>query len=117
MNLALRRPTTLAEFLAWEEREPLRYEFDGFRPVAMTGGTLAHARIQRNLAFVITGRLRGKPCEFLGSDIKVKTADDHVRYPDGFVVCSGGVNTSTIMTDPVIIFEVLSPSTAANYRS
>ena len=37
MNLALRNPMTLAEFLAWEEREPLRYEFDGFGPVAMTG--------------------------------------------------------------------------------
>jgi hypothetical protein len=37
----------------------------------MTGGTLAHARIQRNLAFALTGRVRGKPCEFLGSDVKM----------------------------------------------
>jgi Uma2 family endonuclease len=28
---------TLAEFLAWEERQEVRYEFDGFAPVAMTG--------------------------------------------------------------------------------
>ena len=39
MNLALRKPMTLAEFLEWEERQPLRYEFDGVGPVAMTGGT------------------------------------------------------------------------------
>ena len=38
MNLALRKPMTLAEFLAWEERQPLRHEFDGVGPVAMTGG-------------------------------------------------------------------------------
>ena len=37
MNVALRRPMTLSEFLAWEERQELRHEFDGFRPVAMTG--------------------------------------------------------------------------------
>ena len=29
MNLALRKPVTLAEFLSWEGRQPLRYEFDG----------------------------------------------------------------------------------------
>ena len=116
MNLALRKPMTLAEFLEWEERQPLRYEFDGVGPVAMTGGTLAHARIQRNLAFALTGRLRGKPCEFLGSDLKIKTTDDHVRYPDGFVTCTGGENASTVVSDPVVIFEVLSPSTAGKDR-
>jgi Uma2 family endonuclease len=88
--LVLRKPMTLAEFLAWEERQPVRYEFDGTGPVAMTGGMRAHARTQRNLAFALTGRLRGKPCEFLGSDLKIKTSDDHVLYPDGFVTCSGG---------------------------
>jgi len=46
MNLALRKPMTLAEFLEWEERQPLRYEFDGTNPVAMPGGTKNHARIQ-----------------------------------------------------------------------
>ena len=29
MNLAVRKPMTLAEFLAWEERQEQRYEFDG----------------------------------------------------------------------------------------
>ena len=42
MNVALRGPVTTAEFLAWEERQELRFELDGFRPVAMTGGTIAH---------------------------------------------------------------------------
>jgi Uma2 family endonuclease len=107
---------TLAEFLEWEERQPMRYEFDGTGPVAMTGGTRAHARIQRNLAFALTGRLRGKPREFLGSDLKIKTSEDHIRYPDGFVACTAGDNASTIVSDPVVIFEVLSPSAAANDR-
>ena len=40
MSVALRNPMTLPEFLAWEERQPLRYEFDGGGPVAMTGGLL-----------------------------------------------------------------------------
>jgi hypothetical protein len=39
MSIAQRRPMTVDEFLAWERRQELRYEFDGFAPVAMTGGT------------------------------------------------------------------------------
>ncbi len=37
MTVALRRRMTLPEFLAWEDAQELRYEFDGFQPVAMTG--------------------------------------------------------------------------------
>jgi Uma2 family endonuclease len=103
---------TLAEFLAWEERQPLRYEFDGFGPVAMVGGTFGHSVIQRNLAIAVGGRLRGKPCSFLGSDLKIQVADGSIRYPDGMVVCSPVARAATVVHDPVIVFEVLSPSTA-----
>ena len=116
MNLAVRKPMTLAEFLAWEERQPLRYEFDGFGPVAMTGGTFAHAAIQRNLALAVGGRLRGKSCQFIGSDLKFQVADGHIRYPDGMVIGSPVDRSATVVHDPVVVFEVLSPSTAANDR-
>jgi hypothetical protein len=29
MTVALRKPMSPEQFLAWEERQPLRYEFDG----------------------------------------------------------------------------------------
>jgi Uma2 family endonuclease len=115
MNLALRKPMTLAEFLEWEAQQPLRYEFDGFQPVAMVGGTAAHSRIQGNLALALISRLRGRPCQFHGSDLKIEVAGS-IRYPDGFVVCSPIANTSTVVTDPVVIFEVLSPSTSGRDR-
>jgi Uma2 family endonuclease len=111
MNVALRRPMTIDQFLAWEERQELRYEFDGFQPVAMTGGTFAHAAIQRNLLFALTGRLRGKPCQPLGSELKIEVAG-RIRYPDAFVVCSPVANNARVVTDPVTVFEILSPSTA-----
>jgi hypothetical protein len=74
MNVALRRPMTMPEFLEWESGQEFRYEFDGFQPVAMTGGILAHATIQRNLAVSLTGRLRGTSYNFLGSDLKIEAA-------------------------------------------
>jgi Uma2 family endonuclease len=110
MSIALRKPMTLGEFLDWEATQPTRFEFDGFAPVAMTGGTAAHARIQRNLAMALGSRLRGKPCEFFGNDLKIEVAG-RIRYPDGFVACSPVLPGQTRVTDPVVIFEVLSEST------
>ncbi|MCQ8242486.1 Uma2 family endonuclease [Rhizosaccharibacter radicis] len=112
MNVALRKPMDLDAFLAWEERQELRHEFDGIQPVAMTGGTAAHATIQTNLAIAVGSRLRGKPCRFFGSDLKVLTARTS-RYPDGAVTCAVPANDGTSVPEPVVIFEVLSRSTAS----
>ena len=102
---------TLPQFLAWEERQPLRYEFDGFQPVAMTGGTAAHDSIQMNLCAALVNRLRGKPCRPHGNDLKIEVAGC-IRYPDAFVVCTPVAPTQTVVTGPVVVFEVLSDSTA-----
>ena len=111
MSVALRKPMTLAEFLEWEERQELRWEFDGFEPLAMTGGTSAHAAIQVNIAIAVGGRLRGKPCRLFNNDLKIQAAGS-IRYPDAFVVCTPVPRDATVVTDPVVVFEVLSPSTA-----
>ncbi|MBI0436176.1 Uma2 family endonuclease [Roseomonas sp. KE0001] len=112
MNVAFRKPMSLQEFLIWEEGQGQRFEFDGFHPVAMTGGTEAHSTLQANLAISVGGRLRGKPCRFHGSDLKVEVAGS-IRYPDGFVLCSSPDPRRTVVRDPVVIFEVLSNSTAS----
>jgi Uma2 family endonuclease len=103
---------TIEEFLAWEERQELRWEFDGFAPVAMTGGTAGHSAIQRNLAVALAPRLRGKPCQVYTADLKIQVAGS-IRYPDAFVVCTPVPRNATVVTDPVVVFEVLSPSTAS----
>ena len=116
MSLAVGKPMSLAEFLEWEERQPLRYEFDGVSPVAMTDGTAGHADIQPNLAAALRTRLRGNPCRFYGSDLKFQVAEGHIRYPDGMVLCSPIDRTATVVHDPVVVFEVLSPTTTRNDR-
>lgn len=117
MSLA-RSPTSMsvAEFLTWEEKRELRWEFDGFAPVAMTGGTEAHGIIQLNLVAALNGRLRSTPCRAYGSNIKVKLAADRIRYPDAFVVCTPVNPRGTVRDDAVVVFEVLSPSTARTDR-
>ncbi len=114
MTTALRKPMSQAEFLDWEARQELRHEFDGFAPIAMTGGTVAHAILQRNLAAMVGPRLR-RPCQFFGSDLKIEAAGS-IRYPDGIVVCTPVDPKATLVRTPLIVFEVLSPSTARTDR-
>jgi Uma2 family endonuclease len=115
MNIAMRKPAaqpmTIQQFLEWEERQELRYEFDGFAPVAMHGGTAAHAAIQRNLIAALSNRLRGRACQPFGSHLKVEVAG-RIRYPDAFVVCTPVAPRATVVTAPVVMFEILSDSTA-----
>lgn len=111
MDQALRRPMTLDEFLTWERCQELRYEFDGFKPIAMTGGTLGHSAIASNLDMTLRDRLGGGPCRTYRGDVKVIVAD-HVRYPDLVVTCSPAPPAADVVPAPVVVFEVLSSGTA-----
>jgi Uma2 family endonuclease len=102
---------TLAEFLVWEEQQELRYEFDGFQPVAMTGGTLRHEAIGGTLRALLHQRLRGNPCRPWGPNSKIEVAG-RIRYPDASVSCTQGRPGDTIVPAPVVVFEVLSPTTS-----
>ncbi len=72
MSIAQHRPMTVDEFLAWERRQELRYEFDGLEPVAMTGGTANHAIIADNIAAALRGNLKS-PCRVFRNDLKILT--------------------------------------------
>jgi Uma2 family endonuclease len=105
----------MEEFLEWEERQPVKYEFDGFAPVAMVGVREAHAEIQANLIAALHGRLRGSPCRVFGSDLKVRT-DRTIRYPDAMIVCGPRIPDRSVSDDPVVLFEILSESSAGRDR-
>jgi len=110
---ALPQPMTLDEFLSWEERQQQRFEYDGAEIQAMPGGSMAHARIQANLILALGVRLRGGPCFVVGSEIKIRTTTS-IRYPDAMVICSKASPRATDTSDPVVVFEILSPSSASN---
>jgi Uma2 family endonuclease len=101
LSAALYRPMTLAEFLAWEEGQELRWEFDGFEPVAMTGGTSAREIIGDNIRFALRNRLANGPCSVRGPTLKIEVAG-RIRYPDAFVVCTPVPLKSTVVRDPVV---------------
>ena len=102
---------TIETFLAWERLQELRHEFDGALVTAMTGGTLRHSIIATNLVEAL-GRRLTPPCRALRGDVKILAANS-VRYPDAVVTCSPFDDRGDIVPDPVVVFEVLSPSTAS----
>lgn len=112
MSTTAPRTMTLEAFLEWERRQELRYEFNGVNAIAMTGGTFAHSEIATNIVDALRRRLRGGRCRAIRGDLKV-IAKGHVRYPDAAVTCSPIANDSDIVPDPVVVFEVLSRSTAS----
>ena len=103
---------TREQYLAWVERRPddARYEFDGFRPVAMAPATLGHNDIARNIRDLLRGRLpAGMGCRPYGPQQPIETVGGALREPDAFVACSAQRPGTVTIPAPVIVFEVLSP--------
>jgi Uma2 family endonuclease len=115
MSAARKEHMTLEAFLDWESRQESKYEFDGLQPVSMTGVTAAHSTIQVNLLRLLSSRLRGHRCQAHGSDLKIQVAG-RIRYPDAFIVCTPIPPGTTVILDPVVIFEILSPGTSYKDR-
>ena len=103
---------SLGEFLDWERRQPDRYELlDGIVRL-MTGGSIAHGKISGNLYLQLRLKLAGSPCTALQNSVKVIAAGSSF-YPDVVVTCSATEDKNDVLPDPVVVFEVLSPTTAA----
>ncbi len=106
---------SLDEFLAWERDQPEKHEYAGGVITMMTGASLAHATITMNVAFALRQALRGTGCRPFVNDAKV-IASDSVRYPDIVVTCEPVTGTDDIVPEPIIVIEVISPSTEREDR-
>ncbi len=109
MSSALARTMSRSEFLDWAQSRDGRYEFDGLRPVAMTGGSLGHNQITLAIHRELDRRLAGGSCRPLGPDAGIATVADVIRYPDAVVTCSPFDRSEHLVPAPVIVFEVVSP--------
>ncbi len=86
----------------------------------MAGGSLSHSAIGTNITAALKAALRGKECKVFNSDLRIRIEDlNSFVYSDGVVV-GGKVETSeedkNAITNPILVIEVLSDSTAAYDR-
>src|SRR5574340_1145856 len=104
-----------AEFLAWDEAQTVRHEFVRGEVFAMTGGVDRNNTVALNLALALKQHLRGTPCRIYSHDIKLRVESaDCFFYPDLMVTCSAAdLADRLIKREPVLVVEVLSPSTAS----
>jgi len=124
MGLAKVKAETLfapEDYLTFEREADTRHEFLDGEVYTMAGESLPHSRICMNLAREVGNSLKGKRCEPLSPNMKIRTSSASLfAYPDLTIVCGEPLfhdRKKDVLTNPQIIFEVLSPSTAEYDRT
>ena len=105
---------TIEEYLAAEKKAKYKSEYYNGEIVAMAGSSPEHSEIGVNTTSALKAALRGKNCKTYNSDLKIQTGKVFV-YADASVVCGKleyYKDRKDIITNPILIVEVLSPSTS-----
>jgi Uma2 family endonuclease len=120
MQLAEKHTLSEVDYLAFEESSQIRYEYIAGEVYAMAGGSQRHNKIAGNAYIALTLALKSKPYQVFMSDVKLHVAPDRAYYyPDVIATCTEqtvAANESPVVTNPVLVVEVLSPSTEATDR-
>lgn len=112
--MARRKPTsdlprTVEEFDRWHARQPERWEFIAGVPVMMAPASLAHTIIKSNIGRHLGNKLAGSPCRVFVEGGQVKS-HQLSAIPDVVVACGPVDLASSTVEEPMVIVEVLSPS-------
>ena len=115
MNVPATKRMTVPEFLAWAEtQERGRYELMGGQVVAMAPERMGHVRAKLRATDALRAAIEraGVRCETFIDGLAVAVDKETSYVPDALVSCAEEFDTeSMIAPNPVIVVEVLSPST------
>lgn len=112
---------SIEEYFDHERASDSKHEFHRGVVLAKSGGSICHSEIGGNFFYLLKRLLEGTPCRPFNSDAKVySSAADFACYPDVSVVWrpleTVGSKEDAI-TNPILIVEVLSPSTESYDRT
>ena len=104
---------TREEYLALEIKSDNKHEFYQGEIFAMTGGTFNHSLIAGNIFRHLANSLANTPCQPMNSDMRISTPAGLDTYPDISIYCGKPelIDNNCTLLNPVVIFEVLSPTT------
>lgn len=118
---------TMAEYLTFERAAEERHEYLDGLIYDMAGESEAYGIITVNLTTAFTNQLRGTGCRAVTKDMKVQCGPYNAysrkglyAYPDVLIVCGERRfhdHVRDVLLNPVLIAEILSPSTAAYDRA
>jgi Uma2 family endonuclease len=117
---------TREEFLDFQERSPIPYEYINGIIRQVSAPSVAHGLVTQNIFRVVDSHLRGGPCKpfCTGVQLSLTLGEDEIVYiPDLYVSCDRTAWDDRWIPNPKFVVEVLSPSTqhidrrekAANY--
>jgi len=117
MSTLLKRPfASLSDYFTLDGEGSVRYEYRNGEIFCMGGAQPEHNIICLNIGSELRSRLRHRNCQPFPSDQRVKVnAGSPYLYPDGSVACEprfATINGLRTLLNPVLVVEVLSPSTA-----
>ncbi|MEP6514462.1 MAG: Uma2 family endonuclease [Parafilimonas sp.] len=106
---------TAEAYLEWERKQPYKHEYVEGEIADMAGASAKHNKILTNIIRKEGTFLEGKSCEIYPSDLRifVKSKESYF-YPDATIICGElefADNVNETVTNPSVIFEILSPST------
>lgn len=109
----------IQEYLAHERQAETKSDYLDGEMFAMAGASREHNLVCGDIFGSLLVQLRGSGCEVYTSEMRVRTPDDLLTYPDVVVACGellfDGSEIDTLL-NPILIAEVLSPSTEAYDR-
>lgn len=118
-TLRLSRRASYADYLAAEQNSASRHELLDGVVVAMAGGSDEHNALTGRLGGLCLARLAGS-CRYYSPDQRFWiAATGHGRYSDGTIICGKPehpAHDGQATTNPVVIFEVLAPSSEGDKR-
>ncbi len=106
---------TEKEYLDSERLALDKHEFYKGDIFAMSGASISHNKISKNILVDLGTKLKGKSCEPFGSDLRIHIPKNTLyTYPDISIIC-GEIETTDdkfdTVTNPSVIIEILSEST------
>ena len=108
---------TPEQYLEMERKADFRSEYVNGEILAMSGASIRHNQINRNIGQSLANRLETGPCQSFTNDLRVRVNPVRYAYPDA-VVAFGDLEVEddrlNILLNPVVIVETLSPSTEAD---
>ena len=106
---------TEQQYLELERRAPYKSEYHDGQMFAMAGASERHMLLVQQLITLLQNQLRVAGCTAFTSEMRVKVSRMGAYvYPDVTVVCGQrSYDDVDNLTNPLVIIEVLSPSTEA----
>ena len=116
MSAPAKKPMSADEFLTWAEDQEGRWELHDAAVIAMAPERVAHGQVKGNAYFCLRAAISraGAPCQALPDGLSVRISERTVFEPDALVCCGSPLSPAALeIPAPIIVVEVLSPSTAA----